>query len=96
MRLFRKQNRAILTVSEVSKYLRIHRTTLYRLLKTRQLPAFKIGNDWRISAEAMDTWLTEMEGRDAKAIFAETTKASDRSSARRSSDSKSNGQKSRV
>jgi excisionase family DNA binding protein len=96
MRVFRKQSRAILTVSEVSKYLRIHRTTLYRLLKTRQVPAFKIGNDWRISAEAMDSWLTEMEGRETRATIAETTKASDRSSARRGSDGKANGQKLRF
>jgi len=56
-------------VSEVSGYLRIHPTTLYRLLKKHQFPAFKIGKDWRISAEAMNRWLKELEGRGAEPVL---------------------------
>jgi excisionase family DNA binding protein len=33
----------IMMVSEVTEYLRIHRTTLYRLLKQKEIPAFRIG-----------------------------------------------------
>jgi len=43
----------VLTVSELSDYLRVHRSTIYRLLKKGQLPGFKIGSDcastWRRS-----------------------------------------------
>jgi excisionase family DNA binding protein len=66
MRFGEKYSKDILTVSEVSGYLRIHPTTLYRLLKKGQLPAFKIGNDWRISVKAVDRWLKEMESRGSK------------------------------
>ena len=46
----------VLTVGELSDYLRVHRSTIYRLLKKGQLPAFKIGSDWRFNTEAIDQW----------------------------------------
>jgi len=46
----------VLTVGELAEYLRIHRSTVYRLLKRRQLPSFKIGSDWRFNVEAIDEW----------------------------------------
>ena len=46
----------VLTVSELSEYLRVHRSTNYRLLKKGQLPGFKIGSDWRFNVEAIDEW----------------------------------------
>jgi excisionase family DNA binding protein len=46
----------VLKISELSSYLRIHRSTIYRLLKNRELPAFRVGSDWRFSVEAIDRW----------------------------------------
>jgi excisionase family DNA binding protein len=46
----------VLTVSELSEYLRVHRSTIYRLLKKGQLPGFKIRSDWRFNVEAIDEW----------------------------------------
>ena len=46
----------VITISELSEYLRVHRSTLYRLLKRGQLPGFKIGSDWRFNVEAIDQW----------------------------------------
>jgi excisionase family DNA binding protein len=46
----------ILTVSEVAAYLRVHPSTIYRLLKTHQLPAFHVGGDWRFNVEDIDHW----------------------------------------
>ena len=37
----------VMTVREVSAYLRVHPTTIYRLLKQDQIPAFHVGSDWR-------------------------------------------------
>ena len=93
MRFPGKHSTAILTVSEVSGYLRIHPTTLYRLLRRHELPAFKIGNDWRISAEAMNRWLNEMETRGAQSVA--DAKPSDRPPLGDRGDSKPQGQKSR-
>jgi len=46
----------VITIGELAEYLRVHRSTLYRLLKRRQLPGFKIGSDWRFNVEAIDEW----------------------------------------
>jgi excisionase family DNA binding protein len=37
----------ILTPSEVCEMLRIHRDTLYKLIKQGKIQAFRIGTDWR-------------------------------------------------
>jgi excisionase family DNA binding protein len=46
----------VLTVKEAADYLRIHTSTIYRLLKKRQLPAFRVGSDWRFNVEDIDRW----------------------------------------
>jgi excisionase family DNA binding protein len=46
----------VMNVSELSEYLRVHRSTIYRLLKRGALPGFKIGSDWRFNVEAIDDW----------------------------------------
>ena len=52
----------VLTVSELSEYLHVHRTTIYRLLKKGQLPGFRIGSDWRFNVEAIDEWRLQQPG----------------------------------
>ena len=49
-------NNQIMTMTELAGYLRIHRSTLYRLLKLRAIPGFRIGNDWRFNRESIDEW----------------------------------------
>jgi excisionase family DNA binding protein len=56
----------ILTVSDLSDYLRVHRSTVYRLLKKGQLPSFKIGSDWRFNLEAIDQWRFRQSGEPIK------------------------------
>ena len=51
----------VLTVQEVSNYLRVHPSTIYRMLKKNQLPAFRVGSDWRFTVEAIDKWREESE-----------------------------------
>jgi excisionase family DNA binding protein len=46
----------VMTVGEVSAYVRVHPTTVYRLLKRNQIPAFHVGSDWRFNIEAIDHW----------------------------------------
>jgi excisionase family DNA binding protein len=47
----------VMTVGEVAKYLRVHQTTIYRLLKTHKLPAFRVGSDWRFNSETIEKWM---------------------------------------
>jgi len=39
----------VLTVSEVATFLRVNRSTVYKLIRRGELPAFKIGSDWRFN-----------------------------------------------
>ena len=46
----------VLTVEEVARYLHVHQSTIYRLLRQKELPAFKVGSDWRFNIESIDKW----------------------------------------
>jgi excisionase family DNA binding protein len=48
----------ILTVREVSERLRLHPTTIYRLLRLNQIPAFRVGSDWRFNTDMIDRWMS--------------------------------------
>jgi excisionase family DNA binding protein len=49
----------VLTVGEVAKYLHVHPTTIYRLLKMRKLPGFRVGSDWRFNLETIEAWMQQ-------------------------------------
>ena len=49
----------VLTVKELSDYLRVHPSTVYKLLHNGELPGFRIGTDWRFNAEVIDRWCLE-------------------------------------
>jgi excisionase family DNA binding protein len=51
----------VLTVQEVSRYLKVHPSTIYRMLKRNELPAFRVGSDWRFTVEAIDEWRAKVE-----------------------------------
>jgi excisionase family DNA binding protein len=51
----------VLTLDQVADYLKVHPSTVYRLLKKKQIPAFKIGADWRFNAESIERWVHERE-----------------------------------
>jgi excisionase family DNA binding protein len=59
--LFGRQSK-VMTVEEVSEYLHVHPSTIYRLIKRNKIPAFRIGSDWRFNVETIDKWRAEMEG----------------------------------
>ena len=52
---------SVMTLEEVASYLRVHPSTIYRLLKRKQLPAFKVGSDWRFNQESIDRWRSSAE-----------------------------------
>lgn len=53
----------VMTVRELSEYLRIHPTTVYKLLRRGELPGFRIGSDWRFSTDAIDRWQAERQSK---------------------------------
>ena len=59
----------ILTIDELSIYLKIPKSTLYKVVREGKVPAQKVGRHWRFRKEAIDRWLDEarVEGPDIKA-----------------------------
>ncbi len=51
----------VLTLEEVASYLRVHPSTVYRMLKKGQIPAFRVGSDWRFNLESIDHWRAAAE-----------------------------------
>ena len=49
----------VLTVKELCDYLRVHPSTVYKLLRNGELPGFRIGTDWRFNAEVIERWCLE-------------------------------------
>jgi len=54
----RPERTQIMTPKEAAKYLGFHLVTVYRLLKKREIPATKIGGQWRFKKDVLDAWLT--------------------------------------
>ena len=54
----------ILTVKEVSELLKIHHSTVYKMIREKRIPAFKIGSDWRFRMDVIASWMAE-QTRDA-------------------------------
>lgn len=48
----------LLTVTEVAQTLRIHRVTVYRMIRDGHLTAVKPGKAWRIHATSLHAWMT--------------------------------------
>ncbi len=51
----------IMTLEETAKYLKIGKSTLYKMAREGKIPAVKIANQWRFKKEDIDKWLQEIE-----------------------------------
>lgn len=49
----------IMTLEEVVAYLRIPKSSLYKLAQEGRIPCQKVGRHWRFRKEAIDRWLEE-------------------------------------
>jgi excisionase family DNA binding protein len=47
----------LLTIEQVATYLKVDKFTVYRLVTSRKLPAFKVGSQWRFKRKIIDAWL---------------------------------------
>jgi excisionase family DNA binding protein len=48
---------SFLTTEEVLTYLKVTPRTIYRLIRTGELPAVRIGRQWRFRRGDLDDWL---------------------------------------
>ena len=54
----------IMTLEEVAKYLRVHKSTVYRMAREGTIPSTKVANQWRFKKARIDEWLLEREEED--------------------------------
>lgn len=47
----------IMTIDELAAYLKISKSTLYKLATEDKLPGQKIGKRWRFHQDAVDEWV---------------------------------------
>ena len=53
----------LMTAAETCRFLKISQQTLYRYLRGRQIPAFKLGNEWRFVRSDLEQWIQEDQTR---------------------------------
>ena len=47
----------VMTIGELAGYLKVSKSTLYKLAQEGSLPGQKVGKHWRFHKEAVDAWL---------------------------------------
>ncbi len=52
----------VLTIIDLSAYLKISKSTLYKLVREGKIPCQKIGRHWRFHKEAIERWLRNDTG----------------------------------
>ena len=53
------QHDEVLTIGELAAYLKIAKSTLYKLAQEGKIPGQKVGKHWRFRREAIDGWRDE-------------------------------------
>jgi len=51
----------VLTIEELAAYLKIPRSTLYKLVREGRIPSQKVGRHWRFRKETIDGWLDKTD-----------------------------------
>ncbi|MDY6844398.1 MAG: helix-turn-helix domain-containing protein [Thermodesulfobacteriota bacterium] len=47
----------LLTLDDLSKYLKISKPTLYKMVEKGNIPALKIANQWRFKEKEIQGWI---------------------------------------
>jgi excisionase family DNA binding protein len=49
----------VLTIEELAIYLKISKSTLYKLVREGKIPSQKVGRHWRFHKKSIDRWLAK-------------------------------------
>ena len=55
------ENIRLLTLSEAANLLQVSTRTLQRMIRNRELPAFKVGGQWRLRESQLRQWVENRE-----------------------------------
>jgi excisionase family DNA binding protein len=53
------KSESLMTISDLSGYLKVTRRTVYEWLKSEKIPAVKLVGQWRFKKDKIDEWLEE-------------------------------------
>jgi excisionase family DNA binding protein len=53
----------IMTIEQVARYLSLHELTVRRLAREGEIPAFKVGRQWRVKKALLDRWIEQEAAR---------------------------------
>ncbi len=51
----------IMTIDEISEYLKLKPKTAYALAARGEIPGFKVGGSWRFRKSEIEKWIKEQE-----------------------------------
>ncbi|NIM20774.1 MAG: helix-turn-helix domain-containing protein [Candidatus Latescibacteria bacterium] len=51
----------LLTLSQASQILQVSKRTLHRMIQQKEIPAFKVGGQWRIRESQLNKWVEDKE-----------------------------------
>jgi len=54
-----RENEVIFTIEELSEYLKVSKSSLYKLAQDGKVPAQKVGRHWRFHKATVDKWLAK-------------------------------------
>lgn len=49
----------VLTIEDLADFLKISKSTLYKLVREGSIPCQKVGKHWRFHKDAIDEWLKQ-------------------------------------
>ncbi|MEO0514157.1 MAG: helix-turn-helix domain-containing protein [Planctomycetota bacterium] len=50
---------AVMTIDDLAAYLKLSKSTLYKLCQAGKVPGQKVGKHWRFHRDSIDTWLKQ-------------------------------------
>ena len=56
-------NQTLMTLKEICDYLKVTRYTVYRLIKDGQLPAIRVGGQWRFRPDQVQRYLASKQSK---------------------------------
>lgn len=52
-------DRQLMTIEEVAEYLQVSSKTVYRMIHRREIPCYKVANQWRFKWDNLQHWMEE-------------------------------------
>lgn len=51
----------VMTIKELSEYLKLKEKTAYKLVADGKIPGFKVGGAWRFRKSEIERWISQQE-----------------------------------